>query len=199
MRILAMLCLACLAPFLAACVPTSAMKIHSVPVKSSSGGIPIQGKRGASCRVAFSGITEGRRDKDDLGAVAGREVKADDVVELVSSHLREALARSPGISLSQPGDQTKPDVQIQGRLLLAHVDSFATAMSANIAVRITLTGKAHHQETFLARGQQTDTNWASGDGEIKNLIADALADLNHETMKHLLPSCSHGPVAVGTQ
>ncbi len=150
-----------------------------------------KGKAPATCRVSIGEVVDARSDTQSMGRFGGRYVRRDDTVGWVRSGL-ETLARDKRfefVSAAEAGD----GVVIHATLAKAYMEGLATSKNATVVLRVRYerTGETIGENTF--RGDYTDVNWGSGDGEARDSLNIALQEALAAIDADLFARCSKPP------
>jgi len=125
-----------------------------------------------SCNVRVVSLEDARYKKNSIGAIAGREIYQEHLLRWVTSGLEAA-----GFTIADPssgGQSSAIDVAV--RVLKVHGRSVSTSMCADVVLESQFRYRGKILQKEVIRGQRTQMNMASGDGEIAQLYDRALKD-----------------------
>jgi hypothetical protein len=136
------------------------------------------------CRLNLIGIRDARRTTE-LGQVAGRAVRSEDILEWLTQGLEQIDIRPGG-----DNDPSKPTFDVEIVLLTVHARSVSTSMCCDVVLEAVF---LREQETVASkryRGSCTRINWASGTDEIQRCFDLALQDALIKLHEHGLSVCN---------
>jgi hypothetical protein len=146
------------------------------------------------CRVGLGEFVDSRTDKETMGHIAGRFVRLDDAVGWVRSGFA-TLSKDKRIAVVD-ADDVGDGMMLHVTLLKSYMGAQATAKTANVVVRVRYEqGGAQVSEKML-RGDYTDVNWGSGDGEARDSLNAALQEVIAATHKDVVALCVNKKAAV---
>lgn len=132
-----------------------------------------------SCAFNLNSFVD-KRKSDSLGVVANSIIKTD-----VNSLFLSAL--------DFYGATENPDapISINVYLVKAYVQSLLSSMSANVVVAVEMKSSSnqdYHSKKYY-RGYDVSVNWNSGEGEIMDIINNAIIDSMAKAKKDLDRAC----------
>ncbi len=136
------------------------------------------------CRLNLVAIRDARRTTE-LGRVAGREVKNDEILEWLAQGLEQI-----GVSSNGDNGPSIPTLDVQIVLLTAHARSVSTSMCCDVVVEATFLQRQETVALKRCRGSCTRINWASGTDEIRRCFDLALRDALVKLHEHALSICN---------
>ncbi len=178
--------LACLAT---ACANDDPVLLSSsfVPFGVTSWSHTPRGNPPAVCRIGLGEFVDSRTDKATMGHIAGRFVRLDDAVGWMRSGF-VTLDKDKRIAVVDAAD-VGDGMLLHVTLLKSYMGAQATAKTANVVVRVRYEqGGAQVGEKML-RGDYTDVNWGSGDGEARDSLNAALEEVIEATHKDVVALC----------
>jgi len=140
--------------------------------------------RVSPCRLHVTSLQDDRKCRESIGRIAGRNIKAEDVVAWVRSGLKafEIVADSE-VETPTGGVAIAITIKkVQGR-------SISTSMSATVALYVQFMLEGRVVKEGLYRGNQTQINMISGDGEIHSCFDHALKKTLEQIYKDAVNLC----------
>jgi hypothetical protein len=161
------------------------------PLFAPPGGVHWTGRMTKGepvCRVALTAVRDVRSDTQSMGMLGGRAVRAADSTAWVRAGF-ETLKEDARIAIVKP-DDASATLRLSIDLLKAHVASVNMAKTANVAVRVTYAAGTSDPVAMVLRGEMTDVNWGSGDGEAFDLMNQALAEIVAAAHPEVIVRCA---------
>lgn len=183
--------------FAASCALAGACASNSPIVLSSTFQPPFgpswtyvlkRGEQVSSCRVAIGEVTDTRSDKESMGEVGGRYIRAENAVGWIRSGL-DSLKLDQRIQFVDAADPGA-DLVLAVELMKAYAQSASATKNANVVVRARYSrnGAQIGERTF--RGDDSGANWASMDGEGQGVLNQALKEVIASLDYDLLQRCT---------
>lgn len=139
------------------------------------------------CNVLINSITDKRHSKNSFGTSYRYEKFAHHVPEWVETSL---LSIKPHHLYLKQSEASKPEYQLQMNveILRAYVHHRATALNANVVLRIkyTLNDKT---QSKIYRGMDTSLNWAGGVHEVEDGMNSAISKVLDEITTDINKQC----------
>jgi hypothetical protein len=162
------------AAWLAGCAtsPVELTLAEPVPAATKSG------KTASRMVVGFSPIEDLRPEfsRHSVGIVAGREVKGSDVLHWVD----HSLAALTGEEFAVSGAANPGGWNVKPSLRQLYTAGLSVSKSANIVIELEIQPPSGPPSSHVYRGRITAMNWWGSADEIKQSVADALADCLHQ-------------------
>jgi hypothetical protein len=127
-----------------------------------------------ACAVRIGSVTDTRETPHSMGTIAYRMIRIEDATAWVRSGL-EALGQDSRLAISSSGDGLA--VVVDAAILKAYMFSQVTDKSANVVLRVSLSGRGGPPVEQIYRGADQDVDWISGSDESQGAFDRALADL----------------------
>lgn len=149
---------------------------------------PLSSKALPTCRVSIGEAVDARADTQSMGRFGGRYVRRDDTVGWVRSGV-ETLARDKRLEFVGAAD-VGDGVVLNVTLVKAYMEGLATSKNSTVVLRVRYgrAGETIGDATF--RGDHTDVNWGSGDGEARDSLNIALQEALAAIDTDLFARCS---------
>lgn len=143
------------------------------------------------CSASVGEITDARPDTQTMGHLGGRFVRNDDTAGWLRSGF-ETLSMDKRIRMVKAAEIGDGFV-LNVTLLKSYMEGHATAKSSTVVVRVNYTKDGAPAGEKIFRGDHTDVNWASGDGEASDALNRALVEAIAQTHDDLLERCIQKP------
>lgn len=142
----------------------------------------------ATCAVAFTALSDDRRDPSTVGVVGNRAVQSpQDRQAWMRSILGGLTARgvTPGFDADAPAAAPTAKASLQ----MVWLSGVAVDFSANVIVAVDATGTDGHTLQKTYRGHVARLNWASGSDEMQVAINKAFSDVLNRMAPDLQALC----------
>ncbi len=142
-----------------------------VGVKSGAAAATLPAGPPPSCRFSVKAITD-LRGHAGLGTLVNTRVDGAGFAQWFA----EGVAAVPG-NTAAPG--TAP-VELHIEVLKAYIQSLGTAKSANLVVKVSVTGEGAVPSAKTYRGVDASINWSNSESEVQAAFDAALASLRQQ-------------------
>lgn len=171
------------------------------PVMLTSGFTPIGRPAWAStlrdrppatvCRISIGEVVDARGDTQSMGRFGGRYVRHDDTVGWVRSAV-QSLERDKRLQFASALD-ADAGVVMHVSLVKAYMEGLATSKNATVVLKVRFVRGEQALGENTYRGDQTDVNWGSGDGEARDSLNIAMQEAIGVLDTDLLARCQTPP------
>ena len=147
----------------------------------------MDGAAPPACKVSIGEVVDARSDTQSMGRFGGRYVRHEDTVGWLRSGL-ETLSHDKRLNFV--GAENGDSLMLHISLLKAYMEGLATSKNATVVLRVRYVhgGATVSENTY--RGDLTDVNWGSGDGEARDSLNIALQEALHAVDADLAARCS---------
>jgi hypothetical protein len=142
------------------------------------------------CKVHVVELRDGRRAPETLGVLTGRAVKSPaDTQAWLRSVVGGLDARGFQIDFDTPPSPSPDAVSAKVALQSAWVTAISTNKTANVVLHVQANGPSSQAIDRDYRGDVSNLNWASTDGEIRRVVDYAFAKALDSIAADLRPLC----------